>query len=457
MRKKRWLSITSLLLALALVASACGNGDDGTTGNGTTDDGATDGGAAPSGDDVTIQLARFFGDCDESTAGVTDVSQATSECEVIQILTNAFNEADNGIFVDRLGGAVWDQYYTQLSTTFASGNPPNVAVMHSHRLPDFASRNLLRPIADDLPGAGIDFSDFTEPAQAGAQYEGEVYAVPFDIHGSLWHVNVDLFEEAGLTDGDGNPIMPTSVDELFEQAAAIQDATGALYFSQDWFEFAVGARLFLGLVAQQGGDIVDADGNASVNTPEGQEALRLLNELATTASDPAQGYTDSQQAFLDGNVAVLHNGTWVVDQYTREGDFTYAALQVPVLYDQPGFWGDSHMWVMPADSNEDPAIRDAGLEFLAFLYDNIGEWAKGTGHLANRTSVLTSGELDDAPQRENYADAADTAVFVPAVVGWAGAWDALADELQATWIGDKDPSSALADAEARMNEELGNF
>jgi len=457
MRKKRWLSITSLLLALALVASACGNGDDGTTDNGTTDDGATDGGAAPSGDDVTIQLARFFGDCDESTAGVTDVSQATSECEVIQILTNAFNEADNGIFVDRLGGAVWDQYYTQLSTTFASGNPPNVAVMHSHRLPDFASRNLLRPIADDLPGAGIDFSDFTEPAQAGAQYEGEVYAVPFDIHGSLWHVNVDLFEEAGLTDGDGNPIMPTSVDELFEQAAAIQDATGALYFSQDWFEFAVGARLFLGLVAQQGGDIVDADGNASVNTPEGQEALRLLNELATTASDPAQGYTDSQQAFLDGNVAVLHNGTWVVDQYTREGDFTYAALQVPVLYDQPGFWGDSHMWVMPADSNEDPAIRDAGLEFLAFLYDNIGEWAKGTGHLANRTSVLTSGELDDAPQRENYADAADTAVFVPAVVGWAGAWDALADELQATWIGDKDPSSALADAEARMNEELGNF
>jgi hypothetical protein len=147
-------SITSLLLALALVASACGNGDDGTTGNGTTDDGATDGRAAPSGDDVTITLARFFGDCDESTAGVTDVSEATSECEVIQILTNAFNEEDNGIFVDRLGGAVWDQYYTQLSTTFASGNPPNVAVMHSHRLPDFAGRNLLRPIADDLPGPG---------------------------------------------------------------------------------------------------------------------------------------------------------------------------------------------------------------------------------------------------------------------------------------------------------------
>ena len=96
------------------------------------------------------------------------------------------------------------------------------------------------------------------------------------------------------------------------------------------------------------------------------------------------------------------------------------------------------------------------MEFVSFLYDSVGDWAAGTGHLANRTSVLTSGELDDAPQRDNYADAADTAAFVPAIAGWAGAWDALADELQATWIGDKDQAAALADAEARMAEELGS-
>ncbi len=454
MRDRRPFRVMGLLLALALVAAACGDGET----TSPDDDGSgTEAGAATDGDGTQITLARFFGDCDESTQGVTDVSEATTECEVIQILTNAFNEADNGVTVERLGGAVWDQYYTQLSTTFAGGNPPHVAVMHSHRLPDFAGRNLLRPLDDDLAGAGIDFSDYTEPAQQGASFEGDVFAVPFDIHGSLWHVNVDLFEQAGLVDDAGEPVMPTSVDELFEQAEAIQDTTDALYFSQDWFEFAVGARLFLGLVAQQGGSIVDADGNATVNTPEGQEALRVLNELATRASDPAQGYTDSESAFLAGEVAVLHNGTWVVDQYNRQADFTYAALQVPVVYDQPGFWGDSHMWVLPDASNQDAAEREASLAFVAFLYDNIGAWAAGTGHLANRTSVLTGGELDDAPQRSNYADAADTAVFVPAVAGWAGAWDSLADELQATWISDKDPQSALADAEGRMNENLGSF
>lgn len=455
MRDRRLFRVTGPLLALALVTAACGDGDS--TASDADEGASSQAGAEADGGDVQITLARFFGDCDESTQGVTDVSEATTECEAIQILTNAFNAADNGVTVERLGGAVWDQYYTQLSTTFAGGNPPHVAVMHSHRLPDFADRDLLRPLDDDLGDAGIDFSDYTDPAQDGATYEGNIYAVPFDIHGSLWHVNVDLFEQAGLVGDDGEPIMPTSVDELFDQASAIQDATGALYFSQDWFEFAVGARLFLGLVAQQGGSIVDADGNATVNTPEGQEALRLLNELAGSASDPSQGYTDSESAFLAGNTAVLHNGTWVVDQYNRQADFTYAALQVPVLYDQPGFWGDSHMWVLPGAANQDESEREAALSFVAFLYDNIGAWAAGTGHLANRMSILTGGELDDAPQRSNYADAADTAVFVPAVVGWAGAWDSLADELQATWISDKDPQSALADAEERMNENLGTF
>jgi hypothetical protein len=153
---------------------------------------------------------------------------------------------------------------------------------------------------------------------------------------------------------------------------------------------------------------------------------------------------------------VLHNGTWVVDQYTREADFTYAALQVPVLYDQPGFWGDSHMWVLPAAANEDPAsVTRAGVRRLPLRQHRC--LGRGTGHLANRTSVLTSGELDDAPQRENYADAADTAVFVPAVAGWAGRGMRSRTSSRPPGSATRTRQSALADAEARMNEELGNF
>jgi multiple sugar transport system substrate-binding protein len=404
-------------------------------------------------DDVTVSLARFFGDCDDTTQGVTDVKQATSECEVIQILTNAFNAEDNGITVEKLGGQNWGDYYPQLSTTFSAGDPPDVAVMHQHRLPDFAGRGLLMPLDEALAEAGVDFSDYTQPAQDAATYEGTVYGVPFDIHASLWHMNVDLFEEAGLVDDAGMPIMPTSADELLAQCQQLQDATGKQYFGHDWFEFGVGARLFLGLVWQQGGDLT-ADGAATVNTPEALEALRLLNELATTCSDPAQGYTDSQQLFLNGDVAVLHNGTWVVDQYDREAEFDYLATNLPTLYGEPAAWGDSHMWVMPMKSDQDPAVTAASVAFLQYLYDHVGDWAIGTGHIAPRVSIIESDEYANAVQRSNYAETADIAGLVPAVQGWAGAWDALAEELNATWVTGKDQTQALADAEARMNEEL---
>jgi multiple sugar transport system substrate-binding protein len=409
--------------------------------------------AAAQDGDVTVSLARFFGDCDDTTQGVTDVKQATSECEVIQILTNAFNAADNGITVEKLGGQNWGDYYPQLSTTFSAGDPPDVAVMHQHRLPDFAGRGLLMPLDQALADAGVDFSDYTQPAQDAATYDGEVFGVPFDLHASLWHVNTDIFAEAGLVDDAGMPVMPTSADELIAQCQAVQDATGKQYFGHDWFEFGVGARLFLALVWQQGGDLSDGT-TATVNTPEGQEAVRLLNQLATECSDPAQGYTDSQAGFLSGDIAVLHNGTWVVDQYDRETEFGYVATDVPNIYGSPAAWGDSHMWVMPNQSDADPAVTAASVEFLKFLYESVGDWAIGTGHLGPRVSIIGSDEYASAPQRANYAGTADIAGLVPAVQGWAGAWDALAEELNATWVTGKDQAQALADAEARMNEEL---
>ncbi len=457
----------AVLAALALTASACGGDDDdaepadepteesaGEPADEPTEESADEPADDVAGDDVVLQFARFFGDCAEDVADVTDVSQATTECEAIQILENAFNAEDNGITIEKVGGQAWGDYYTQLSTAFAGGDVPNVAVMHQHRLPDFAGRDLLAPLDDAFAASDvIDFSDYTGPAQSAAQYEGTTYALPFDIHASLWHVNVDIYEEAGLTDADGAPIMPTSTDELIAQCEAIE-ALDYQCFAHDWFEFGVGARLFLALVQQQGGTLTDA-GVATPDSAEGEEALRFLNELSAY-SDPQQGYTDSQTAFLNGDAAILHNGTWVVDQYNREAPFTYLATNVPTLYDTPSAWGDSHMWMLPASSNEDPAMLAASVTFLEYLYENIENWAKSTGHIAPRTSLLEGDALADAPQRENYAETASIAGLVPAVEGWAGAWDALAEELNATWVTGKDQAAALGDAAARMNEELGS-
>ena len=359
---------------------------------------------------VTISLARFFGDCDDSTAGVTDVSRAATECEVIQILTNKFNaENEDGITVERLGGAEWGTYYDALNTTFAGGDPPDVAVMHGSNLPDYTTRGLLRPLDDDFKASGVDPSDWTDPARGAVTNDGKLYGVPFDLHANLWHVNVDLFKEAGLVDDDGNPILPSSREEFIQQAQTMKETTGMDYLATDASQFPIGVRIMFTLVWQQGSDLISADGAAgTVDTPEAAEALDFMLEMFEKGyANPEYNYDASQGAFLNGEAAVLHNGTWAVDQYNREASFEYRAMDFPTLYDTPAVWANSHLWAIPNQADESKYA--AANTFLKFLYDHVGDWSAGTGHLAPRTSVLASDQLANVAQRENYAETANIA------------------------------------------------
>jgi multiple sugar transport system substrate-binding protein len=405
---------------------------------------------------TSIRLSRVFGDCEDTAGGVTDVAQATDECETIQILTNAFN-ADNehGITVELLGGTESDGYYDSLNTAFSGGSAPDVALMHGSRIVDYAERNLLVPIDDALSVVDADLGDATEAARAAVTYQDQTYGLPFDTHAALVHLNVDLFAQAGLVDGQGKPIVPTSTQEFLDQAEKIKAATGKNYFGVARVNDGLGAHMWRSLVEQQGGSVVNEDlTEASVNTPEAIEALDFMNQVFEGGyAAPDQTYDAAQADFLNGETAMLMNGTWVVDQYTKEAPFTYQTADFPTLYDQASIWAESHTWVMPRQQEADPARQRAALEFISYLYDHSGDWAVHTGHLAARTSVLESPEYQQAPQRANYVATGTTnANLVPNVGNWAAVEDALVAQLDSIWFQGEDVESALDEADRQVNE-----
>ena len=141
-----------------------------------------------------------------------------------------------------------------------------------------------------------------------------------------------------------------------EQAQTIQDL-GYTYLATDASQFPIGVRIMFTLVWQQGSDLVSPDGtSANVNSPEAQEALDFMLEMFEKGyADANANYDASQAAFLNGEAAILHNGTWAVDQYNREAEFEYMALDFPTLYDEPATWANSHMWTVPRQE-EDSAL-----------------------------------------------------------------------------------------------------
>jgi len=455
-RRGRLLRVLTASATMAVLA-ACGSGG-GSTAPGAGGDVDVAGVKAGELKGTTVRFARFFGECEATTKGQTDVAKAKTECETIQILTNAFN-ADNkhGIKVERLGGAEWDSYYDTLNAAFAGGTAPDVAVMHGSSLTNYAKRGLVLKLDDYLPATKVDINDAVPAAKEAATYQGGTYALPFDVHAALVHLNVDLFKQAGLVDANGDPVMPKSPEEFLAQAKQMKEKTGKSYLGAARVNDALGVHMWRSLVNQQGGSVISEDGKkATIDTPEARKALEFMGQVFNGEyANPRLSYEAAQAAFLKGETAMLFNGTWVVDQYTKEAQFDYRVADFPTLYDEPAIWGDSHMWVLPVQKEGDAKRYRAALEFASYLYEHAGDWAVHTGHIAARTSALESPEYQKAPQRANYTATGSTnAQLVPRVSNWPAVHDAIWKNVESVWFQDASVDTALRNAERDVNAIL---
>jgi multiple sugar transport system substrate-binding protein len=411
--------------------------------------------SAPAAHATDISLGRFFGACEDAGS---DTSASVGEPCIIQSIINAYSEADNGVTVETLP-TDWGNYYDQIKASYAGGTAPDVHVLHRSRLAEFASIGALADLTDDLAGAGVDTSDWADKALEGVTFNGKIYGVPMDFHANLWHINMDIMAEAGLVE-DGKPVLPSSPEELLEQAKMVKEKTGKDYLTADFAQFPIGVRLVMALVWQQGSNVFEGD-EATVNTPEAKKAVEAITQLFDAGlSNPKLNYADSEKAFLNGDAAILVNGTWVVDAYTSQAANEETALDnyyvadFPTLFDQGATWADSHMWAIPASVKADsPENYQAALGFLAFLNDHNIDWAR-TGHMAVRKSVLESDAYNALPHRDEYAGTAAIAADAPASKNYGAIQDAMNRELQAIWLTGKDIEAALQDAEYEVQEQL---
>jgi multiple sugar transport system substrate-binding protein len=238
----------------------------------------------------------------------------------------------------------------------------------------------------------------------------------------------------------------------------VKDATGKDYLAADFAQFPIGVRLVLALMWQQNANIFTEDGTATINTPEAQNAVEAITQLFDAGlADPQLNYADSQQAFLNGEAAVLVNGTWVVDFYAAEAAKEEVALDsyfvadFPTLFETGATWADSHMWAIPSTLGGEE--KAAALKVLAFINDHNIDWAR-TGHMAVRKSVVESAAYNALPHRDEYAGTAAIARDTPPSERYGAIQDVLNRELQAIWLTGKPVADALADAELEVQDLL---
>lgn len=410
-----------------------------------------------------ITFARFFGACESDYGTSQDVAHARGECGVMTTLVNLFNATSKDIVV-KPQIIEWGPYYQQLTARLAAHDIPTIAVMHSAQIGDFVRAKVVQPIGDDLKAAGIDPDDFTPNARAGVTMDGQIYAMPWDTHSWLWHLNVNLFKAAGLVDTEGQPILPKTVDEMLAQAKLIQEKTGKPYIVMATTasgDQANGARgYYCWLYDQNGAIFPNGYEKADFSTPASKSAFETWSKL-TQAGAVTRGLDSGGglSTFINGAGAVYMSGTWRIDDLLAASEkpgsplaHGYTVRVFPSLFTEQHVWTDNHTWVLPRGGST-PATRAAALTFLKFMWDHNYDWARGGGHLPARQSVMADyGKL---PLRQYIVDIPGFGRAAPhEVKRQFGFQTVIGDEIAAMVNTGKTAEQAIASAQDRSEQLL---
>lgn len=366
---------TRMLIALtagtALALTGCGR-DEG---------GSGDAAAPETGADVSM----------EDVTGEIDVWAMGAEGEKLPGLAAQFEEAHEGVTVN-VTAIPWDSAHDKFTTSITAGTTPDVAMVGTTWMGEFAGLDALDP----APGS-IDSAKFFEGAQETAVVDGTAYGVPWYVETRLVYYRTDIAEQAGYTE------VPTDWEGFKQMAADMQSKGGA-----DWGislqPGGVGSwQTVLPLAWTNGAEIATEDAY-QFNTPETVEAVEYFQSFFTDGiANPAPPEGQTEADFTSGTVPMFISGPWMrslVEDMGGEGfaeKYDVAPIPVPEGGSSSSFVGGSNLAVFKDTENRDTAW--AFVEWLTEPETQVS-WFEET---TNLPSVQTAWEDDALAADEKLA------------------------------------------------------
>ncbi|MEO2078243.1 MAG: ABC transporter substrate-binding protein [Bacillus sp. (in: firmicutes)] len=341
-------------------------------------------------------------------------------------------------------------YYKTVDLAFSGQkNAPDVLIMHTDQLKNYADKNLLKDLTDTVAKTGVKAEDYSETAWKAGDIGGKHYNIPLDIHPLIMYYNKDLFKAAGL-----DPENPPKTREEFVAAAKKLTVP-----SKNQYGFVVPTLwpnqfIFPTLLFQNGGELMK-DGKPTYNSPEAVEALTFYRDLIQKEKvSPANVQQDGEiTLFLQGKNAMHLNGPWMMEQWDKAG-INYGVAEVPQLgTKQQAVYANGHNFVIPTTVKDQKKL-DGIADFLKYVAANTMEWAKSGQAPASKAIYEKNEEFKKMVQQPKVAKEFTYAKFAPSVANWGQLSDPLWAEVNLALLGKKDPQKALDDAQKKAEQLL---
>ncbi len=375
-----------------------------------------------------------------------------------------FNAAHQGkIKIDATTLEWGTPFYSKVQTSAAVGEAPDIMTYHASRIPLAVKQGILQEItADDWKAMGLSKDDYASATWNAVTIDGKQYAVPLDTHPIVLYYNKDILKKAGLLTDDGKPKGMDS-GEHFKQTLEALKAAGVKFplgsvTADGNFMF----RTIYSLVGQQDGELM-TDGKFLV----GDNAKKLENALTVLQSWTKEGlqstYTDypaTVALFTSGEAAMMINGVWEVPTMTdlhKKGKlFEWGAVELPVIFNHPSTYADSHTFAIPANKGKEmsPEKRAAVLEIISWIDKHSLFWATA-GHIPAYKPVTETAEYKAMQPNATYSPLTAHMIFDPKtpLAGIAGPmFDVMSNYFVPTLNGEMEPAKAVEEIKAGLND-----
>lgn len=354
----------------------------------------------------------------------------SSNGELIQELTDSFNESQDKIFVKAVHQGSYTEASTKLQAALSAGEAPVVAQMEIGSLGLFADAGQLVNLQKYVDAESFDLDDFMPGLLDASYYNDELIALPHSRSLPVLYYNKDRFAEVGL-DAE-NP--PETWDDLKATAKALT-ADGTYGYScplDQWY--------YTSLVMNAGGQIYNDDYTSiGFNNEAGTAPLYLWKEMieeGTMHIPSGQDYNSSEacrNAFAGGTAAMIMQSSAQLKGLEKTCEFEVGVGAIPMSSSRAYPAGGSNLMMFQGHSEEEEA---AGWEFLKFMTntENAVKWANGTGYLPVRQSCTESETykkmIEEDPNLQIIVDNVEYCAEATFIPEYAETKEIIANEIQ---------------------------
>ena len=313
-----------------------------------------------------------------------------------------------------------DGYQDRVALDLSSGSAPDLIMVDSFLVAEYAGTKYLAPLDDMLKGWD-QFQYYSKGLLDVASYNGKVYALPTDTDvRMLWYNKAD-FAKAGIAD----PWAPKSWDDVLAaagklKAAGVPDAW-VIPAGTKQEEAATMQGFYMALLGAGNptGDTnrlrVRADDKWIGDSPALRSTLQLYHDVYVDKklADGSINYTDdgaqTNKDFLDGKIGIFASGSWqnaclwdcsgknVPSQADRDKIVGWAPWPGDGKPGDKATTNISGGWTIAINSKAPDQATAFKLLTTIFDAKNFGDWTVGTHRMAVRSDIATSAAYTADP------------------------------------------------------------